>query len=41
MSESININQDKTDGLGSKANMLHGDLYQKNLIPSNNFQIKK
>ena len=36
MSESINVNQDKTEGLGSKANMLRGALYENNLIPSNN-----
>ena len=36
MSENINVNQDKSEGLGSKANMLRGAIYENNLIPSNN-----
>ena len=36
MTESISINQDKSEGLGSKANFLMANSLEKNLIPSNN-----
>ena len=40
MSERININQDKTEVLGSKSNMILPS-YENNLIPSRKFSNKK